>query len=340
MTSNPEQIVQQLEQDFQDLKIYVTNSEKRTAYTVEQQLFSQLLALGRQLLLFFVSRASKQPPAALTEDGQKMNCHDRRPRSYYAVFGKLSFTRHYFQLKGEQGVCPLDAELQLPSSCYSDLLREWAEYGAVESSYQASSHSLDRILGIRLSCQALERMMSEDSADVEAFYEAAPSTTAEEASLLVVQADGKGIPMVTAKQEQAVRLSKGKKRSAKKEAVVTALYTIAPYPRRPEEVVAALLHDREKEQTKSQRPRPVGKELRGSLSGKKKAIELLAQRTTLRDTGHVQARIALCDGAEALQRQLLTHFPDYTLILDIIHASEYLWKSANALEGFAKPSQT
>jgi hypothetical protein len=32
--------------------------------------------------------------------------------------------------------------------------------------------------------------------------------------------------------------------------------------------------------------------------------------------------VALTDGAEALQQQLMTHFPAYTLILDIIHATE------------------
>ena len=32
MTSNPERIVEQLEQDFQELMVYVTNSEQRTAY--------------------------------------------------------------------------------------------------------------------------------------------------------------------------------------------------------------------------------------------------------------------------------------------------------------------
>jgi hypothetical protein len=39
-----------------------------------------------------------------------------------------------------------------------------------------------------------------------------------------------------------VRLAKGQKRTKKKEAVVTGLYTIAPYPRTPQ-VVAALLLD-------------------------------------------------------------------------------------------------
>ena len=39
-----------------------------------------------------------------------------------------------------------------------------------------------------------------------------------------------------------VRLGKGEKHNRKKEAVVTGLYTIAPHPRTPAEVVASLFH--------------------------------------------------------------------------------------------------
>jgi hypothetical protein len=45
----------------------------------------------------------------------------------------------------------------------------------------------------------------------------------------VVQADGKGVPLVQpAPPRPPVRLGKGQKRGKKKEAVVTGLYTIAP----------------------------------------------------------------------------------------------------------------
>ncbi len=58
---------------------------------------------------------------------------------------------------------------------------------------------------------------------------------------MVVQADGKGVPLV--KETEAankVRLGKGEKRSKKKEAIVTSVYTIEPNKRGPEEVVASL----------------------------------------------------------------------------------------------------
>ena len=57
----------------------------------------------------------------------------------------------------EQGLCPLDAELSLPARCYSDLLREWAVYGTTDESYRESQTVLERILGLSLSVQALDR---------------------------------------------------------------------------------------------------------------------------------------------------------------------------------------
>ena len=43
----------------------------------------------------------------------------------------------------------------------------------------------------------------------------------------------------------------------------------------------------------------------------------------------IQHRVALADGCDALQTRLQKYLPDFTLILDFIHANEYLWKAAN-----------
>ena len=100
---------------------------------------------------------------------------------------------------------------------------------------------------------ALETMAGDAAVDVEAFY-AQPGSMevrAADGPLLVVQADGKGVPMVQPPSEaRPVRLGKGQKRTKKKEAVVTSLYTIAPYVRTPREVVAALLQDRDRPRTR------------------------------------------------------------------------------------------
>jgi hypothetical protein len=343
MTSNSDEIVQHVQHDFQNLLGYITGPDARaqTAYTVELTLFRRLLALGAALLrLFFVTRAAVRPAEPVTApDGMRLTYHDQRPMTYYSVFGKVRFWRHAFTAPGHESLCPLDAELSLPAHGYSDLLREWAVYGTTDESYRESQTVLDRILGVSLSLQAIETSVADAAGDVTAFYTqpVEPSPRPTDGAILVVQADGKGVPLVQpAPVTPPVRLGKGQKRTKKKEAVVTSLYTIAPYPRTPQDVVAALLPEGDRPATAA-RPVPVAKELRATLEGKEVAVTRLAQRASQREGAHIQHRVALTDGAEALQEQVQTHFSQYTLVLDIIHATEYLWDTANALLGETHP---
>jgi len=338
MSTQPEQILNQLQQNFQELVDYVKSDERRSAYTVELRLFREVLKLDKQLLqLFFVNQAQRRPETPQTAEGHPMVFKGQRSRDYYSVFGKFSFKRHYFHAP-QEGYCPLDGKLELPSSCYSELLREWISYGATGSSYQQSSQQLFHLLGLNVSCQAAETIVAEDAGGVEAFYEQLEAEPAA-GTILVAQADGKGIPLVSPAEAHAPpRLAKGKKRTRKKEAIVTALYTIAAYPRTAEQVVAALMRQ-EEAKAPELRPRPEAKELWGTLAGKEAAITKLAQRAAVRDHKHICARVALSDGAEALQQHMRTQLPTYTLILDVIHASEYLWNCANALLGESHPQR-
>ena len=343
MSSNSDQIVQHIHQEFQSLLAYVTDGTPRTAYQTELTLFRRLLALGAALLhLFFLTRAAVRPTEPISSNGLPLPYHDQRPISYYSVFGKLAFPRHYFFQKGSGSACPSDAALSLPARCYSDLLRDWLGYESTDSAYRESTSTVVRILGLSLSVAALEAIVLDDAGDVAAFYDrpiemAAPTAIGR---ILVAQADGKGVPMVQPAATSApVRLGKGQKRTKKKEAIVTALYTIAPYPRTPEDVLAALLHEARPNVT-ARRPKPICKELRATLDGKQAAISKLAARAALREGAHIHERVALTDGAEALQQQMISHLPGYTLVLDIIHASEYLWDTANALLGETNPQRS
>jgi hypothetical protein len=53
----------------------------------------------------------------------------------------------------------------------------------------------------------------------------------------------------------------------------------------------------------------------------------------VRQGDHIQHKVALCDGCEALQSRIAAQFADFVLVLDFIHADEYLWKVANRLLG-------
>jgi len=178
--------------------------------------------------------------------------------------------------------------------------------------------------------------------DVPAFYAQPPAATPPTSlgSIIVAQSDGKGVPLVLPRPtERPARPAKGAPTGRKREAIVTALYTIPPFPRTPDEVVAALLRDPDPP-TATRRPRPIRKEVRATLDGKEAAISRLAQRAHQREDPHLQHRVALTDGAEALQAQMRAQLPAYTLVLDIIHATEYLWTAANALLGEQHPERT
>ena len=345
MPSTAEPMIAQVQQQFQELVAYVTGPETRssTAYEVELALFRRLLALGAALLrLFFVTRAAARPTGPVySPDGTPLAYHDRRRTTYYSVFGKLAFHRPAYTAPGQPVLCPLDAALGLPARCYSDLLREWMAYGTTDEAYRETETLLARILGLPLSVQALETTVAEAAADVAAFYDRPPDPAAPASAgpLLVAQADGKGVPLVPAQPvPRPARRGRGRP-PASKEAVATALYSLAPYPRTPEDVVVALLREAAPPDPPA-RPRPIAKEARATLDGKEAALARLAQRAAQRDGTHIQHRVALTDGAEALQQQMTAHLPGYTLVLDIIHASEYLWDAANALLGERHPERT
>jgi len=190
----------------------------------------------------------------------------------------------------------------------------------------------------------MQGVIKEDAAAVVDYYAQKPAPDpASEAEILVVQADGKGVPMVLdTPAEDKPRLGKGEKRGHKKEAVVTTLYTIAAAPRTPQAVVDRLFdHPAPVDASALSAPRtgPQNKHIWATLKGKDTALSRLAQNVSTREGDHIQDRVALCDGCEALQTRLAQFCPGFTLVLDLIHANEYLWDVANSLWGETSPQR-
>jgi hypothetical protein len=85
---------------------------------------------------------------------------------------------------------------------------------------------IERILGLSRSVQASTTSVADAAGEVAAFYAepAALPAPAPEETILVVQADGQGVPMVQPSPATLPgRLGKGQKRGPKKEASVTGL---------------------------------------------------------------------------------------------------------------------
>ena len=342
MTFNSQAIIQEIRAEFERLLDFVTGVQARTAKadSIERGLFKMLLRLGAQLLqLFFAMRSeacSRQ--AVQSQSGEALPYHRDTKRVYFSIFNKVFIERPYFYKQGVGTQIPLDAELGLGDDSYSDLLREVTEFLAVYQVYGGKKAGfLERLFGFNLSTRALQQNVAEDAERVEAYYaQKLPPGPESEAEILVIQADGKGVPMVLEEAEVAeaqVRLGKGQKHGHKKEAIVTTVYTIPATARTPTEVIASFFHENQPTREHKKESKPQNKHIWATLDGKDVALSRLTRQVALREGAHIRSRVALCDGCEALQSRILFQFQGFVLILDFVHANEYLWQVANSLLG-------
>ena len=355
MTPNSQEIVQQIRDKFEEIITFITQNQQESPsiYQTEKYLLTSLLSLGQNLLLAFIMTQQEklENTDSVCLNGDKLPIHSLKRRSYRSIFGKLNFKRAYYYKAG-QSYFLLDAKLKMPENSLSDLLREWLSELACYMPYHKAGKAFESILTQKFSCRSLEEVILEDSTLVEEFYQnnctnsctdSSFISSATEAAILVAQADGKGIPMLPEKlQPIRVRLGKGEKLGQKKEAIVTSVYTIAPFVRTPEEVTISLFKEnknQENEKLKKSKKRvgPQNKQLWATLEGKKLALEFTSKQVALREGAHISMRVALTDGSAPLQEKMQTHLPHFSLVLDIIHAVEYLWEAGNSLHGEKSP---
>jgi hypothetical protein len=345
MFLNSEEIVQQVRAEFEATLTFVLDpsSSAPSADAVERSLLRRLLGLGRSLLrLYFVHQARQHTAQSVADkQGQPVPYHSEKGRSYLSIFGRVYFMRRYYYREGA-GLFPLDAALNLPPKGTSDLLREWQEQLGVLGAYHKAGDILSRLLGVNLSTRTLAEEIAEDAEQVSGYYAQSEAPTPDVgATILVVQADGKGVPMIQPSKASAkVRLTKGQKRARKKEAVVTGVYTIAPCVRTPEQVTQSFFEKTSRTPSiEAKREKPYNKRLWATLEGKEAALKFSAKQVRLQEGEHIKERVALTDGAEALQQKVEQQFADFALVLDFVHANEYLWKAANSLLGENAPER-
>ncbi len=339
MDYNLPKMQEEIRAEFETMLQFVTSKEAQiaTADQIERSLFQLLLNLGAKLLLLFFQMHSQTCSRnTITVKDQEIPYNSEQKRVYSSIFGKIPVWRPYFYASGVGGHTPLDAELSLGTDRYSDLLRETLNYLGVYVPYNKASDIFKRILKSSVSTRVQQKLVADDAEDVLAYYEQKPAPlAADEAEILVIQADGKGVPIILEKPSpKPVRLGKGQKRGRKKEAIVTTVYTIATNPRTPKDVSNSFFQQhKDDKKSKISPPKPKNKHVWATLDGKETALVRLGQQVNPRRGSHIQHKVALADGCATLQERIKEQFPDFTLILDFVHANEYLWKVANSLLG-------
>jgi hypothetical protein len=335
MSSTLDSIAQKLHGELDAIiqRVSTVEGVASSVHEMEEELWVRMLGLGRDLMQMHFEA---QYEAEVVHDrvivaGVGYAYERSSQRAYVSLFGEVTVKRAYYLNAPQGGVCPLDAKVSLPERCYSDSVQERLSEMNV---WVPQAHSLalvERWLGLQIAKGSLQSSVSDQAQYVDSYYQQRPTTD----RILVATADGKGIPMTRADSPPVqARRSKGDKKTAKKEAIVTALYSVAPYPRDSQAILKALLPDKEDaSKPVPVRPVPSHKQTFGTLEGKAAALTRLAHQVAQREGGTFTYRVALTDGSLALQQQMLDHLPDFTLVLDIIHVTEYLWDAANARWG-------
>ena len=310
---------------------------------VERGLWSSLLALGHTLLTGYVEGVGPGDVGdTLVYEGRELRRlelpHDRR---YVSVFGELSISRYVYGTRETQKheVVPADALLGLPDSEFSYVLQDWDQSFCIEDSYEESRGKVEKILGIGQSVRSLEQMSVSVAESVPAFQESAPKPPAgQEGSILVMTADGKGVPMRrdAGQDPPAIRgrRKKGEKANKKRMACVGGVYTIEPFVRTPEDVVDEVLRDARK----PDRPKPCHKQLRAELTREIDGVEVnakdrifswFAEQVKVRNPEGRKKVVCVMDGERALWKKLLALVPGIVCILDLFHVLERLWQAAH-----------
>jgi hypothetical protein len=233
---------------------------------------------------------------------------------------------------------PLDERLGLPEGDFSYLLEDWSQRLCLKESFAEVGRSLEMLLGLKPGTRTLEHMSRAVAGYAPSFQDALPlPPPGEEGPLLVVTADGKGVPMRRPPQDGPKphhRRTKGEKANKKQMACVGAVYSIEPFVRRAEDILDEVLRDEKAEQ----RPRPQHKHVWAEMTrvvagetvhAKEALFARLEGELAARNSGHDRPVVCLLDGERALWDMQREHFPGAVGILDLFHVLERLWAVAH-----------
>lgn len=259
-------------------------------------------------------------------------------RRIVTLVGELTVTRVGYAAPGHPSVHPLDAELELPARSFSYEVQRQLARAAVCGPFDEAVQVVAELTGVAVPKRSAEQIVRDAATDVDSFYEGrsggAPLAPGD---LLVAAIDSKGIPMVKpAPAERIVRRKKGEKPQKKKMATVAAVFACAPRRRSPDSVVRSLFCEGPPRRRSHKRPKD--KRVWASLlAGKDSVIAEVRAEMTRRDPERRHTWVIVTDGERALQRRVTSSFTDVTLVLDLLHVTEKLWKVGNALHPEGSP---
>jgi hypothetical protein len=264
--------------------------------------------------------------------------------------GDVTVSRLLYHAPGVEGLAPMDAALGLPDEHYSYEVRRIVAEESARGSFDEVAETLAKHTGAHVPKRQIEELTVRAAQDFDAFYLARPFAPELTDALLVLSFDGKGIAMRHADLREATRkaaeseprrlqtrLAKGEKPNRKRMAQVATVYSIEPWQRTISDVLHGL-----REERAATRPRPTDKRVWASVERTPQAVIHDAFAEALRrDPDRRRRWIVLLDGQpdqlKRVERAARKVGVEITIVLDIVHVLEYLWRAAYAFHADGTP---
>ena len=278
--------------------------------------------------------------SVIGKDDEVERTHQRiRSKVVTTVFGDIEIDRIIYSYPECEGLSPKEAMLNLPFNSYSHELAKRIAKEASKGSFQQAIESIKEYTGVEVPKRQAEEIVIQSAKDFRSFYEQNTLKAKEEGSLdlLILSTDGKGIVVrkedlreqtkKRAEEEKKLkkRLSKGEKKNAKRMAQVASVYSIARHIRIPQDIVSS---DRSKNA-----PKPQNKRVWASIvENQSTVIEDMFDEAIKRDPSREKEWVILVDGGsqqlKQIQKQLKKRNLKASIVVDLIHVLEYLWKAS------------
>ncbi len=359
---------------FAETKAYLSSREalQMSESDLERELHRRGQELMRKLLQGHLDQRGPGEAAGPVEGADGVERSERRvhDRRLETIFGTVDVERVGYAHPGHDSLHPLDASLNLPAERYSLEVRRRVAEAAASRSFDEALFELSRHTGAQVPKRQAEQLAVRAAEDFDAFYEArraAAGKPSPEESVVVLTFDGKGVVLHREDLREATRkaaerrrrqreqrspfnrLKPGEKKHSKRMATVAAVYTVAPFVRSAEDFLQSLMPRQPADKTarsraknRAVRPRPVAKRVWASLE--RDTGEVIAEamlEAERHDPERAKHWVVLVDGAETqldlVEAGAAACDVDVTVILDIIHVVEYVWKAAHVFHREGSP---
>ena len=289
---------------------------------VEMAIRAAMHQAGASVLEKLLNAHTAEPEVACG-CGQKARLHQMRPKQILTALGRVRIERGYYVCNQcHHGQSPLDRQLDVEGTEYSPAVRRMMSIVGSETSFDQGRQQLADLAGLEVTAKAVERqaeIIGQDIANCEqvriesAVQLELPQVRIGEISVMYVEMDGTGIPVVKAETEGRPGKIDGQP-AYTREVKLGCVFT----------------------QTEiDDEGRPVRDEDSTTYTGAIETADQFGRRIYReawdRGWDRAQTKVVLGDGAPWIWNIADEQFPGAIQIVDLYHARQHLWELAAKL---------